>query len=104
MLIIRGINVFPSQVEYALMRIPEVGHQYMINVSRDGDLDRMVVQVEIKPEAFTDDANKLTKLRSHIEHELKMYLNIAAEVELMAPGSLPRFDGKAKHVTDTRVI
>lgn len=102
MLIIRGINVFPSQVEYALMRIPQVGDQYMINVSREGDLDRMVVQVEIQPDAFTDDAAKMAGLRTHIEYELKRYLNIAVEVELMAPGSLPRFEGKAKHVTDTR--
>ena len=102
MLIIRGINVFPSQVEYALMRIPQVGDQYMINVSREGDLDRMVVQVEIQPDAFTDDAVQMAGLRTHIEYELKRYLNIAVEVELMAPGSLPRFEGKAKHVTDTR--
>jgi len=102
MLIIRGINVFPSQVEYALMRIPQVGDQYMINVSREGDLDRMVVQVEIQPDAFTDDTAKMAGLRAHIEYELKRYLNIAVEVELMAPGSLPRFEGKAKHVTDTR--
>jgi len=102
MLIIRGINVFPSQVEYALMRIPQVGDQYMINVSREGDLDRMVVQVEIQPDAFSDDAAKMAGLRTHIEYELKRYLNIAVEVELKAPGSLPRFEGKAKHVTDTR--
>ena len=102
MLIIRGINVFPSQVEYALMRIPQVGDQYMINVSREGDLDRMVVQVEIQPDAFSDDAAQMAGLRTHIEYELKRYLNIAVEVELMAPGSLPRFEGKAKHVTDTR--
>jgi len=104
MLIIRGINVFPSQVEYALMRIPMVGEQYMIKVSREGDLDRMVVQVEIKPEAFTDDAAKMQGLRAHIEYELKRYLNIAVEAELMPPGSLPRFEGKAKHVIDNRRI
>ena len=104
MLIIRGINVFPSQVEYALLRIPEVGDQYMIEVSREGDLDRMVVKTEIRPEAFSDDLASMTELRKNIEKELKMYLNIAVEVELCAPGSLPRFDGKSKHVTDTRSI
>lgn len=86
MLIIRGINVFPSQIEFALMRIPAVGDQYMINVSREGDLDRMQIQVEIREEAFTDDMNRMQGLRAHIEHELKRYLNIAAEVELMPPG------------------
>lgn len=104
MLIVRGINVFPSQVEYALMRIPQVGDQYMINVSREGDLDRMVVQVEIKPESFSDKMEDMVALRAHIETELKRYLNIAVEVELKAPGELPRFDGKAKRVNDTRVF
>ncbi len=103
MLIIRGINVFPSQVEYTLMRIPQVGEQYMIYVTREGDLDRMQLQVEIKPEAFSDKVEDMVALRAHIESELKKYLNIAVEVELKAPGALQRFDGKAKRVVDRRV-
>ena len=103
MLIVRGINVFPSQVEYALMRIPEIGDQYMIVVTREGDLDRMVVQVELKPEAFTDNMARMNSIRAHVESELKRYLNIAVEVELKSPGELPRFDGKAKRVIDKRV-
>ena len=54
MLIVRGINVFPSQIEYTLLQIPEVGDQYMIYVSREGALDEMTIQVELRPEAFTD--------------------------------------------------
>lgn len=104
MLIVRGINVFPSQIEYTLMRIPQVGDQYMIYVTREGDLDRMTVQVEIKPEAFSDKLEEMESLRSHIEYELKRYLNIAVQVELKAPGELPRFDGKAKRVIDNRVF
>ena len=104
MLIVRGINVFPSQIEYTLMRIPQVGEQYMINVSREGDLDRMVLQVEIKPEAFSDKLEDMQQLRAYVESELKKYLNIAVTVELKAPGELPRFDGKAKRVIDTRVF
>ena len=104
MLIVRGINVFPSQIEYTLMQIPEVGDQYMIHVSRDGTLDKMVVQVEIKPEAFSDKVEDMIKLRARIETAMKKYLNIAVQVELKAPGELPRFDGKAKRVVDTRVI
>ena len=104
MLIIRGINVFPSQIEYTLMRIPQVGDQYMINVSREGDLDRMIIQVEIKPEAFSDKLEDMQQLRAHIESELKKYLNIAVPVELKAPGELPRFEGKAKRVIDTRAF
>lgn len=103
MLIVRGINVFPSQIEYTLMRIPQVGEQYMIYVTREGDLDRMQLQVEIKPEAFSDKVEDMVALRAHIESELKKYLNIAVEVELKAPGVLQRFDGKAKRVIDRRV-
>ena len=104
MLIIRGINVFPSQIEYTLMRIPQVGEQYMIYVTREGDLDRMQLQVEIRPEAFSDKVEDMVALRAHIESELKKYLNVAVEVELKAPGELPRFDGKAKRVIDKRVF
>ena len=104
MLIIRGINVFPSQIEYTLMRIPAVGDQYMIEVTRDGDLDDMKIYVEIKPEFFSDKVADMVLLRSQIESELKKYLNIAAVVELKAPGELPRFEGKAKRVIDKRAI
>lgn len=104
MLIVRGINVFPSQIEYTLMRIPEVGRQYMIHVSREGALDEMTVQVEIRPEAFSDRVEDMQALRMRIEAELKSSLNIYTKVELKAPGELPRFEGKAKRVVDTRVI
>ncbi|MCL2148095.1 MAG: phenylacetate--CoA ligase [Methanomassiliicoccaceae archaeon] len=105
MLIIRGINVFPSQIEYTLMRIPQIGDQYMIEVTRDeGALDNMRIQVEIRPEVFSDRVEDMILLRAGIESELKKYLNIAATVELKAPGELPRFEGKAKRVKDMRVI
>jgi phenylacetate-CoA ligase len=103
MLIIRGINVFPSQIEYTLMQIPQVGDQYIITVTREGALDNMTLQVEIKPEAFSDKVDDMIRLRSHIESELKKYLNIAVAVELKAPYELPRFEGKAKRVIDKRV-
>jgi phenylacetate-CoA ligase len=104
MLIIRGINVFPSQVEHTLMQIPQVGNQYMISVDRIGALDYMTVQVELIPEAFSDKVDDMLKLKKYISNELKKYLNIAVEVELTAPGTLPRFEGKAKRVTDRRKI
>ncbi len=104
MLIIRGINVFPSQIEYTLMQIPQLAGHYMIIVTREGALDRMVVQVEIKEDAFSDKVEDMNRLRAYVETQLKKYLNIAAEVELKAPGELPRFEGKAKRVVDKRVI
>jgi phenylacetate-CoA ligase len=76
----------------------------MIYVTRDGDLDKMTIQVEIKPDAFSDNMEDMLRLRGHIESALKKYLNIAVTVELKAPGELPRFEGKAKRVIDNRVI
>ena len=104
MLIIRGINVFPSQVEYTLMQIPQVGNQYMIIVEREGSLDTMTVQVEIKEDSFSDKLEDMLKLKKYIEYEMKKYLNIAVNIELKNPGELPRFEGKAKRVIDKRVM
>lgn len=102
MLIIRGINVFPSQVEYTLMTIPELGEHFQIVVDRKGVLDTMMVRVELKPSAFSDKLSDLMKLKRNAEYALKNSLNVAAEVELLEPGSLARFEGKAKKVVDNR--
>ena len=102
MLIIRGVNVFPSQIEYTLMRMPQIGDQYMIEVTREDALDDIKIQVEIKPEVFSDRVEDMRVLRANIESELRKSLSIAATVELKAPGELPRFEGKAKRVIDKR--
>jgi phenylacetate-CoA ligase len=104
MLIIRGINVFPSQVEYCLNTNPEVGNEFQIVVERKGHLDEMLVKVELKPEAFTDNILELNALRERISSRLRNSLNVGAKVELAPPGSLPRFEGKAKRVQDKREI
>ena len=104
MLIIRGINVFPSQVEYALMEIPEVGQHFQIVVERKGALDDMLVRVELKKEAFSDKITDIMKVRQKVEHRLKNTLNVNADVELVEPGSLPRFEGKSKKVIDKRSL
>jgi len=104
MLIIRGINVFPSQIEYALMAIPEVGQHFMIEVDRKGALDDMLVKVEVRKEAFSDKITDLMAIRKNVEHRLRNTLNVAVNVELVDPGSLPRFEGKAKRVIDRRKI
>jgi phenylacetate-CoA ligase len=104
MLIIRGINVFPSQVEYTLMTVPEVGRHFMIEVDRKGALDDMLVKVEVSREAFSDKITDLMAIRKSVEHRLRNALNVAVNVELVEPGSLPRFEGKAKRVIDRRKI
>jgi phenylacetate-CoA ligase len=104
MLIIRGINVFPSQVEYALMAIPEVGQHFQIIVDRKGALDDMLVRVELNKESFSDKINDLMQVRQKVEHRLRNSLNVNVDVELVEPGSLPRFEGKSKKVIDKRSL
>ena len=104
MLIIRGINVFPSQIEHALMNIPQVGDHFQIVVDRKGALDDMLVRVEVSPEAFSDKITDLMKIGKLVEHRLRNSLNVAVNVELVEPGSLPRFEGKAKRVIDRRSL
>jgi phenylacetate-CoA ligase len=104
MLIIRGINVFPSQVEYALMAIPEVGQHFQIVVDRKGALDDMLVRVELTKDSFSDKITDLMIIRERIEHKLRNALNVNADVELVEPGSLPRYEGKSKKVLDRRLM
>jgi len=104
MLIIRGINVFPSQVEYALMAIPEVGQHFQIVVDRKGSLDDMLVRVELTRESFSDKITDLMIIKERIEHKLRNALNVNADVELVEPGSLPRYEGKSKKVLDRRSL
>jgi len=102
MLIIRGINVFPSQIEYALLSMPQLGNEFQIIVERTGALDEMTVKVELKPEGFVDDMAKIEVLRDKIASKLRTTLSVNACIELVEPGTLPRFEGKAKRVVDKR--
>ncbi len=103
MLIIRGINVFPSQVEHVLLSL-NMNPNYLIIVDRKGSLDTMEVQVEMNPDMFSDTVKGMEKTEKTIENALQSTLNIHAKVRLMAPGSLPRSEGKAKRVIDNRKI
>lgn len=102
MLIIRGINVFPSAVEHALLKNSFLTSHFMIEVSRRCALDDMLVKVELKPDAMSDSINKLMELQGITERSLRDALNVSARVELCPPNSLPRFEGKAKRVIDLR--
>jgi phenylacetate-CoA ligase len=104
MLIIRGINVFPGQIEAVLMKIPQVGEHFMIVVDRVNELDVMKVQIEMTDEAFSDKVNDIMALESKVSSSLKHVLNIAVKVELVEKGSLPRSMGKAKRVIDNRKL
>ncbi|RPJ22335.1 MAG: phenylacetate--CoA ligase, partial [Planctomycetaceae bacterium] len=102
MLIINGVNVFPSQIEEKIMKIPEVATNYQIHVDKKGALDRLTVKVEIYPKLFLGEVARLEALRDKIREELQASITIAPAVELHEPGSLPVFEGKAKRVVDER--
>lgn len=102
MLIINGVNVFPSQIEEVIMSIPEVGTNYMIHLTKSGSLDRLSVKVEIYSKMFTGDLNALDALKAKIRDRLKASITINPHVELHEPGALPVFEGKAKRVVDNR--
>jgi len=104
MIIVRGINVFPSQVESVLMRIPEIGDNYQIIVDRKGPLDVMTVKVEVTESTFSDKIADLMSLSNEVSRQLKSVLNITAEVELVEPGAIPRSEGKARRVIDKRKV
>ena len=104
MLVIRGVNVFPSQIEGVLMDIPEVGSSYEIVVTRENYMDKLEVSVEVADSGLLDNYKKLEELRAKIRHNLKTVLQIDAVVKLVEPLTLKRFEGKAKRVTDLRKI
>jgi phenylacetate-CoA ligase len=102
MLVIRGINVFPSQIEHVLLKIPEVGNQFMVYIDRVNHLDEMTVDVEINRENFSGELADLARLQKKVVKELRDALELRTTVKLVEPGSLPRFEGKAKRVIDRR--
>ncbi len=102
MLIVGGVNVFPSQIEAVLMRIPEVGNNYLILLDKKGSLDRMTVQVEIYSKLFSGEVEQLETLKRRIVEELRASIVLTPKVELHEPGSLPVSEGKAIRVRDMR--
>lgn len=102
MLVIRGVNVFPSQIEAVLMGVEEASAHYMLVVDRVNSQDKLTVQVELKDDVDINDADKLEKLAAYIKTQIKQTLLISAKVELLPPKSIARSEGKAKRITDNR--
>lgn len=102
MLIIRGTNVFPSQVEDVLSSIEGITPHYRIIVEEVDGLDRMTVQTEIKPETFSDSFEEMDRFRASVAEKLKSVLLVGVRVQLVEPGGIERTTGKAKHVEDRR--
>ena len=104
MLIIRGVNVFPSQIENVLLGIEGLEPHYELIVDRDGKLDTLEIRVEVSETSFSDEVRTLQKLEKRISKDVKDYLGVSAAVKLVEPKSLQRFKGKAQRVIDKRKI
>jgi phenylacetate-CoA ligase len=104
MLIIRGVNVFPSQIESVLMNIEGVEPHYLLIVDRQGTLDTLEVHVEVNEKVFSDEVKNLQVLGRRIEKEIKDLLGVNAGVKLVEPKSIQRSEGKAQRVIDKRKI
>ena len=104
MLIIRGINVFPSQVESVILSMPQFEPRYMLVVDRKNNLDTMEVQVEVRKDFFNDEIGQMMAIRKALADKLKSVISIKADVKLMEPGSIERSQGKSKRVIDLRQL
>ena len=104
MLIVGGVNVFPSQIETVLMEVPEVGNNYQIMLDRHNNLDRIHIRVELYSKMFGGDIKALDKLKKRIVEKIRALIVVNPRVELLEPGSLPPSMGKAVRVIDNREI
>lgn len=102
MLIIRGVNVFPSQVEAALLEVSETSPNYLLIVDRVNNQDTLEVLVEVDEKFFSDDMRALESLTKTITGVLKQALGLAVKVKLVEPKTIERSEGKAKRVIDKR--
>jgi phenylacetate-CoA ligase len=104
MLIIRGVNVFPSQVESVILEMPEFEPHYLITVDRVNNTDTFQVQVEVRPEYYTDEIGKILALKKKIAAQMQSVIGIQPEIKIVEPRSIERSMGKAKHVIDNRKL
>ena len=102
MLIVHGVNVFPSQIETGLMKVPEIAPHYQIHLSSTDTLDLFEIKVEVVPEAFSDNIRDLEALRKRVLAAVKTIIGLTPKITLVGPGTLPRSEGKIKRVIDNR--
>ena len=102
MFILKGVNIFPLQIDTVLMTIGEVGTNYQVVLERENYEDKMVVQVEVRPDFFKGDLRQLDRLRRAITEALKSEILVTPKVELVEPDTLPKSEGKAVRVVDRR--
>jgi len=101
MLIIRGVNVFPTQIEELILTQPELSAQYLLEIVRDGPLDALIVKVELAP-AHAIDATVRSAAAHALARNVKAHVGISVDVRICEPNQLPRYSGKAQRVVDKR--
>ena len=104
MLIIRGVNVFPSQIEEVLMKVEGVEPHYVIVVDKTGVMDELEIKVEVSEAIFSDEIKKLEHLQRKIHEEMRSMLSLSAKITLVEPKTIERSLGKAKRVIDKREV
>ena len=104
MLIIRGVNVFPTQIESVLMEIGDTEPHYQLVVTREGLMDELEIRVEVSDALFSDKIGNLEALEKKIQHRIESVLGVSAKIKLVEPKSIPRSEGKAQRVIDRRNI
>ena len=104
MLIIRGVNLFPSQIESILLEVEGVQPHYLLVLTREGAMDDLEVRVEVTPEVFSDAIRAMENLQRRIHDRIKQLIGLSAKITLVEPGSIERSAGKAKRVLDNRKI
>jgi phenylacetate-CoA ligase len=102
MIIIKGVNIFPLQIDQVLMAMPEVGTHYLVELTRQDYHDQMLVKVEVQQNFFQEDLRYLKTLQKRITEALKSELLVTPKVELVEPNTLPRGEGKAQRIIDQR--
>ncbi len=102
MFIVRGVNIFPLQIERVLMSMPQVGRNYVIVLDREGYADRLTVRVELNADVFFGELEQLQSLRERMADRLRREIMVRPRIELVEPGTIPRQEGKAVRVIDER--
>lgn len=104
MLIIRGVNVFPSQIESVVLEMPQFEPHYLLVVDRVNNTDTMELRVEVRPDFYSDEINKLLALKKMLHGRLQSVLGLSVDIKLVEPKSIERSTGKAKRVIDNRKL
>ena len=104
MLIIRGVNVFPTQIESVILEMPEFEPHYLLIVDRVNNTDTMELKVEARPDFYSDEINKMLALKKKLTARLQSVLGLGVNVKIVEPRSIERSVGKAKRVIDNRKL